>query len=280
MKRQFIWLILIFLFLLLAGVFWMLHSNQDTMQQVGMDRVLETVHNGEDIIVYYGQEDCGECREFSKIIDKIMVEKNVAVSYLDADKMSEDEKEKFIQFEITMTPALIIVTKGRVYIYRNLDNKEDIEMAVTQINIEEERFDELKEIDYEGLDRKTETNIDFFLYIGREDCRDCQKFYPIVEQYISENPGMGIYYFNIKTYRDLADSDNEKDASVYDEIKERYQIDWVPSVYHIRNGIIVDKYEFLNEEYYELNAEEQQASEKMYIQEFEDWMCRECFSIK
>ena len=94
------------------------------------------------------------------------------------------------------------------------------------------------------------------------------------------NPRTGIYYFNIKTYRDLAGSDNEKDASVYDEIKERYQIDWVPSVYHIRNGIIVDKYEFLNEEYYELNAEEQQASEKMYIQEFEDWMCRECFSIK
>lgn len=160
----------------------MLHSNQDTMQQVGMDQVLEAVHNGEDIIVYYGQEDCGECREFSKIIDKIMLEKNVDVCYLDADKMGADDKEKFMQFEITMTPALIIVTKGKAYIYRNLDNKKDIEMAVTHINIEEERFDELKKIDYEGLNRKTETNIDFFLYIGREDCRDCQKFYPIVEQ--------------------------------------------------------------------------------------------------
>ncbi len=258
----------------------MVYSNKNSMQQIKIDNVFEAVNKAEDMIVYYGQEDCGECREFSKIIDKIILEKNVAVSYLDADKMSEDEKEKFIQFEITMTPALIIVTKGRVYIYRNLDNKKDIDTAVTQINTKEERFDELKEIDYEELNGKTETNIDFFLYIGREDCRDCQKFYPIVEQYISENPGTGIYYFNIKTYRDLAGSDNEKDASVYDEIKERYQIDWVPSVYHIRNGIIVDKYEFLNEEYYELNAEEQQASEKMYIQEFEDWMCRECFSIK
>ena len=141
----------------------MVYSNKNSMQQIKIDNVFEAVTKAEDMIVYYGQEDCGECREFSKIIDKIILEKNVAVSYLDADKMSEDEKEKFIQFEITMTPALIIVTKGRVYIYRNLDNKKDIDTAVTQINTKEERFDELKEIDYEELNGKTETNIDFFL---------------------------------------------------------------------------------------------------------------------
>ncbi len=252
------------------------------MRQIELNDVLNAVNTGQDMIVYYGQEDCGECREFSNILDRIMTERDIAVSYIDSDQMSADEKEKFMQFEIETTPAIIVVTKGEVYIYRNLNNKEDIEKAVTQIDIVEERFDELKEIDYEELDKKTEMNIDFLLYIGREDCRDCQKFYPIVEQYISENPGMGIYYFDIKKYRDLADSDygKEKDVSFYDELKKRYQIEWVPSVYHIRNGIIVDKYEFLNEEYYELNTEEQQASEELYIREFEEWMHRECLSIK
>lgn len=282
MKKRFIYLILIILSILLIWFFWTVYSGKREVKQIELNEVFDAVNKGQDMIVYYGQEDCGECREFSKIMDRIMTEKKISVSYIDSDKMSADEKEKFTQFEIETTPTLFVVTKGKVYIYRNLDNKEDIEKAVTQIDIDEERFDELKEIDYEELDKKTKLNIDFLLYIGREDCRDCRKFYPIVQQYISENPGMGMYYFDIKKYRDLANSENEKseNASFYDELKKRYEIEWVPSVYHIRNGIIVDKYEFLNEEYYELNTEEQQASEELYIQEFEDWMKRECLSIK
>lgn len=280
MKKQFIYLILVILFILLIWIFWGVYGDRREMKQIELNEVFDAVNKGQDMIVYYGQEDCGECREFSKMIDEIRIEKDIEVSYIDSDKMSEGEKEKFMQFEIEMTPALLIVTKGKVYIYRNLNNKEDIEKAVTQINIEDERFDELKEIDYEELNRKSEKNIDFFLYIGREDCRDCQKFHPIVEQYISENPETGIYYLNVKTYRDLADSGNEKDASVYDEIKKKYQLDWVPTVFHIRNGILVDRYEFLNEEYYELSTEEQQALEEMCIQEFKDWMHREYFSLK
>ncbi len=282
MKKRFIYLTLVILIVFFAGIFWVKYSSKRELRQIELNDVFDSVRKGQDMIVYYGQEDCGECREFSKIIDRIMTEKNISVSYIDSDKMSADEKEKFTQFEIETTPALFIVTKGNVYIYRNLDNEEDIEKAVTQINIDEERFDELKEIDYKELDKKTKLNIDFLLYIGREDCRDCRKFYPIVQQYISENSGMGMYYFDIKKYRDLANSGNEKseNASFYDELKKRYEIEWVPSVYHIRNGIIVDKYEFLNEEYYELDTAEQQASEELYIQEFEEWMKRECLSIK
>ncbi len=279
MKKKFIWLIVITL--LFVGISWVMRNNKNSMMQIRIDNVLDAVNKEEDMIVYYGQEDCGECKEFSKMIDKIILEKNMVVSYLDADSMSDDEREKFIQFEIELTPALIIVMKGNVYIYRNLESKKDVETAMTQTNIAEERFDELKEIDYEELDRKTEINTDFFLYIGRDDCRDCRKFYPIVEQFISENPGMGMYYLDIKKYRNLVNSNNGngEDASFYDGLKKRYQIEWVPSVYHIRNGIIVDKYEFLNEEYYELGTEEQQTSEEMYIQEFKDWMRREHLSI-
>lgn len=282
MKKKCIFLILIFLLVLSVGIVWLTDNSKTGLKQIELNDVFDAIKNKQDMIVYYGQEDCGECKEFSKIIERIMMDEDIVIHYIDSDKMGADEKERFVQFEIKTTPALIIVTKGKAYIYRNLNNKADIEKAVTQINVREERLNELQDIDYDELSKKTEENVDFFLYIGREDCRDCEKFYPIIEQYISENPGTGTYYFDIKKYRDLANSDNAKgkDASFYEELKKRFQIEWVPSVYHIRNGIIVDKYEFLNEEYYELNEEEQQEVEELYIQEFEDWMRRECLRIE
>lgn len=198
MKKRFIYLNVVILFAIFTVVFCLGQKNKIEMKQIELKDVFVALNNKRDMIVYYGQEDCGECKEFSEILNGIMSENGIVVSYIDSDKMKADEKEKFVQFEIATTPALIVVTKGKSYIYRNLDNKEDIKKAITQINIVEERFDELREIDYEMLDKKISKNIDFFLYIGREDCRDCQKFHPIVKDYISENSEAGMYYFDIK----------------------------------------------------------------------------------
>lgn len=282
MKKHFIFLYLIILFVLLTIIFVLTYKQQNQMKEISLADVEDALKSKQDRMVYYGQEDCGQCKEFSKYIRKIMSEQDVEICYLDSDKLNMVDKEKLMRYKIEFTPTLIVITKGKAYIYRNLDNKKDVENAITHIDIVEERFDELKDIDYEKLDEKMNENVDYFLYVGRDDCRDCQKFRPILEDYIYENPGAGMYYFDVKKYRELEKEGNVKEEEVlhYNELKKRLRLEWVPSVYHIRNGIVVDKYEFLNEDYYELDEDEKKEREDLDIQKFKDWMQTELLVIE
>lgn len=117
---------------------------------------------------------------------------------------------------------------------------------------------------------------DFILYIGREDCQDCQKFGPILEDYLRKNSG-GVYYLSLKEYREKAKREGalEEDIKKYEEIMGRYDVDWVPTLLHIRNGIRVSRYKFLDQEYGELTEQKKKEYEDEYILRFYEWMDRE-----
>ena len=65
-----------------------------------------------------------------------------------------------------------------------------------------DRLENIQPISYEDLQEKCADDCDFFLYIGRPDCPDCQQFYPKLENYISNHQYSGVYYLDIKRYRD------------------------------------------------------------------------------
>ena len=133
----------------------------------------------------------------------------------------------------------------------------------------------IQEIPYEELKEKLDQKVTFLLYIGRPDCGDCQDFYPVLEEYINEHEGTGIYYLNIKEYRDRARDDDATQAEkdFYENICQRLDFDWTPTIEVIRNGKIDETYQYLDEDYFDIQDREQQLKRKQeFLDEFEVFM--------
>ena len=131
------------------------------------------------------------------------------------------------------------------------------------------------EVSYDELSELTDSNVKFLLYIGRPDCGDCMEFYPILEDYIEENEGTGIYYMNIKEMRDAAKSDDatEEEIEFYENFYEEYEVSWTPTLEIISNGKIVDSYQYLDEDYFDIeDRSEQKERRQEFIDEFYDFM--------
>ena len=275
MKKSFwksIIIVVLILFLFLLYICFV--SNKAKFKETTVDKMLETLEEKKEMIVYFGQEDCSACTVFSDILMDLKKETKQEIFYLDANSLDENEKRVLEEYYVSETPTLIVISKGDMVFYRNLTVAEDIEKAINNLNIEKERINSIEKIDFEELEQKFQTGTDFFIYIGREDCRDCAKFSLILEQYVGDGINRGMYYLDIKKYRDLAqlENANEEDIDLYEKIKKEFNIEWVPSIYHVRNNIIVSKYEFLSEEYYRLDSDEQKEQEQMYIEDFYMWM--------
>lgn len=97
MKKHFIFLYLIILFVLLTIIFVLTYKQQNQMKEISLADVEDALKSKQDRMVYYGQEDCGQCKEFSKYIRKIMSEQDVEICYLDSDKLNMVDKEKLMQ---------------------------------------------------------------------------------------------------------------------------------------------------------------------------------------
>ena len=105
------------------------------------------------------------------------------------------------------------------------------------------KIEGIKEITYEELTQSLNSPVKFILYIGRPDCGDCMAFYPLLEDYINEHEGMGIYYLNIKEDR----ANNTEEYKKLVELLKDYLYDddngnkriYVPDVYFIKDGNIV-----------------------------------------
>ncbi len=143
------------------------------------------------------------------------------------------------------------------------------------VEITYDRIEGIQEIDYESLQEKLTTATDFLLYIGRPDCSDCQLFYPILEEYIEEHEGSGIYYLNIKSFRDAANADDatQEEIDFYDSLKENLGFAWTPTLIHYQNGEKLDSYEFLDADFGRVTEETQQSEEYLqFVADFEEWM--------
>lgn len=133
----------------------------------------------------------------------------------------------------------------------------------------------IQTIPYEELTEKLDENVTFLLYIGRPDCGDCQEFYPILEEYINAHEGTGIYYLNIKQYRDQAREEDatQEEKDFYENLYQRLDFDWTPTIQIFTNGQIVKSYQYLDEDYFEIQDRQEQLKKKqMFLDEFEVFM--------
>lgn len=136
-------------------------------------------------------------------------------------------------------------------------------------------IDGIQTIEYEELIQNLNSDVTFLLYIGRPDCGDCQEFYPVLEEYINEHEGTGIYYLNIKEYRDAAKAEDatEEEIAFYDNLYEELDFDWTPTIHVVSSGEFTATYQYLDEEYFDIEDREEQLERKQeFLDEFETFM--------
>lgn len=137
------------------------------------------------------------------------------------------------------------------------------------------KIDGIENIEYEKLTQNLNSNVKFILYIGRPDCGDCQEFYPILEEYINTHEGTGIYYLNIKDFRDKAKSDEatEDEKNFYENLYKELHFDWTPTIHIISNGKFIKTYQYLDEDYFEMKDRiKQKARRQEFLDEFQEFM--------
>jgi len=272
-NKKIIWRVIVLacvcIVVILIFAFWM----NPYFKEISISDFEKIVTNGEKAIVYYGQDCCGECQAVRPIVEDLARDSKIKVKYLDADKLSDSSLLK--RYAIEMTPTLVIINNGEVKAYEEL-SKESIERIISNpYGSYLDRPEGLVEISYELVTEKLNSDADFILYIGRTDCRDCQKFHPIVEEFVDSESGSGLYYMNIKDFRDKSKAENakEEDVQFYKNLMDKFEITWVPCVCHIVNGKIESKYEFLSKDYYEIEDEnEKEKVVEDYVSQFILWM--------
>ena len=80
---------------------------------------------------------------------------------------------------------------------------------------------------------------------------------------------------DLKEYRSKATRENadSKDIERYNNIKEKYNIEWIPTLIHIKNGIQISNFQFGNvdSENLQLNDAEMQKETSALV----EWLNRE-----
>lgn len=134
--------------------------------------------------------------------------------------------------------------------------------------------DQIIEINYDDVLKKINQKEDFVLYVGRPDCKDCQEFEPYLKKYLKKNKGVYLYYFNIKEYRDQANSQEatKKEKSRYNQMRKKLDFSWTPTLKLVINGKFVDQYTFLDEDYYSLPSKKQKEKKQDYIDKLSSWL--------
>lgn len=133
----------------------------------------------------------------------------------------------------------------------------------------------IKEIQYSELKKVMNENVSFMLYIGRPDCGDCQAFKPILEDYLDKHPNYGVYYLNIKSFRDasLKKEATKKEKTFYKNLYKTFDFDWTPTLEVISKGKVEKKYQYLDEDYYTIKDRSKQIKKRdEFIKEFKVFM--------
>lgn len=133
----------------------------------------------------------------------------------------------------------------------------------------------IEPIQYEKLTQNLNSDVKFMLYIGRDDCRDCEEFYPILQEYMNNHKDAGLYYLNIREYRDQARRENatQEEIGFYENLYEYLEFDWTPTIHIVENGKFVKTYQYLDEDFYEIkDKSDQENRKKEFVDQFQIFM--------
>lgn len=105
--------------------------------------------------------------------------------------------------------------------------------------VSEENSDRLDNISKGDFKKKISSQENFWIYVGRPNCPDCQKYYPRLEKYLEDN-NLKLLYFNTKV------KVSQKEEMV--EFLNDLGVDEVPAILEIKNGKVEKIYDMQKEE--------------------------------
>lgn len=127
----------------------------------------------------------------------------------------------------------------------------------------------IKSITFDEYKQMINSKETFIVYVGRSDCQDCKLFDEYIEKLIiPEN--IKFVKMDIKKYRDQSKKKNTSanESDIYTNIKKTFNLSWVPTIYKIKGGNIISKFQYLDSEYHSLNEEDKTQRKKYYENNF------------
>ena len=114
-------IVFLILMLLLCG------CQNKTYTEINYDKLYKKMNSYEDYILLIGKDNCGACKSFEKVIEKIAEEQKIKILYLNINSLKEEEKllitsKYYIDSGQIYTPVLLIIEKGIVK-QRQIGNK-------------------------------------------------------------------------------------------------------------------------------------------------------------
>ena len=108
--------------------------------------------------------------------------------------------------------------------------------TITDANGEtyEEKSDRLINVTKETFQKRISDKESFWIYVGRPNCPDCQKYYPNLVEYL-ENQNLTIGYFNTRVK-------TSKKAEMI-EMLEKLGVDEVPAIIEFNKGNVIRVYD-------------------------------------
>lgn len=131
------------------------------------------------------------------------------------------------------------------------------------------------EKNYDEIQQMIKDKESFILYIGRPDCQDCEEFEPYLDDYLQQHPGVYLYYFNTKQYRDQSKEDDasQADKDFYEKLYEEFEFSWTPTLKFVYEGKFEDTYTYLDSEYYQISdSDEKKKKKQEYIEQLTKWL--------
>ena len=114
-------IVFLILMLLLCG------CQNKTYTEINYDKLYKKMNSYEDYILLIGKDNCGDCKSFEKVIEKIAEEQKIKILYLNINLLKEEEKLLITSKYYTdsgqiYTPVLLIIEQGIVK-QRQIGNK-------------------------------------------------------------------------------------------------------------------------------------------------------------
>ncbi len=233
--------------------------------EITTEQLQEATLEGKSMVVFYGQEDCGSCIGYWPVVEEAAQALGLSVGILDYDSVTDSS---FLdEHDIFFTPTLIILHQGEVTRYEGYADLEATKLMMCGgLETEKDRLGEITPLSYDAFLEKMSQPTDFLLYVGKADCKDCQEFYPILEEYVDTHDGTGVYSIEVNELRAA-----REDA--YEQLKESLDLQWLPTLYRIVNGHVASSCQYLSADYYAItDAEEAAAEKELAVEACCDWL--------
>lgn len=180
------------------------NTTKNTKSTVMLDNFYKYMESPKTKVIYYGSNTCGYCELETPVMKQIKKDYKLDYLYIDADKLSKEDKKKIIEtLDIEGSTPTIAVVKNDEVIDVNegyLDGKQLVKFLSKNGAIKkdavytpEEYLTDIDYSEYEELIAKDEMSV---IVIGQTTCSHCIAVKPVLN-HVAKEYDVTINYLNL-----------------------------------------------------------------------------------